>query len=27
MNGKYLMGEKQGKLRDKPAVGYFEFPL
>jgi len=26
MNGTDLMGEKQGKLWDKAAVGYFEFP-
>jgi len=26
MNGKDLMGEKKGKLWDKAAVGYFEFP-
>jgi len=25
MNGKDLMGEKQGKLWDKDTVGYFEF--
>jgi len=26
MNGKGLMGEKHGKLWDKAAGGYFEFP-